>query len=85
MPGESGRSRLVRSIPPAFGILRAAVVCPEGAGTDQPGAECSAAPGGGGDWFPSPEGATQPDASIVPPLQGFRLAVARVSFPSVLW
>jgi hypothetical protein len=48
-----------------FGIFRAVVACPEGAGTDQPGAECSAAPGGGGDWSPSPEAAAQADASIV--------------------
>ncbi len=56
---------LVRSTLPAFEIFRGAVVCPEGAGAYQPGAECNAAPGGGGDWFPSPEGATQTDPSIV--------------------
>jgi hypothetical protein len=66
---RAGRSRLIRSIPPPFGMLRAAVVCPEGAGTDQPGAECSAAPGDGANGSGSPEGARQADASIVAPLQ----------------
>ena len=33
------RSRLERSIAPLFEMLRGAVVCPEGAGTNQPGAE----------------------------------------------
>ena len=50
----AGRSRLERWIPPALGIFRSAVVCPEGAGPDQPGTECSAAPGGGGEWVPKP-------------------------------
>jgi hypothetical protein len=73
----AGRSRLMRSIPPAFRILRAAVLRPEGAGTDQPGAECSAAPGSGANGSRSPEGATQTDASIVSPLQGFLAALIR--------
>jgi hypothetical protein len=73
----AGRSRLVRSIPAAFRILRAAVLRPEGAGTDQPGAECSAAPGSGANGPRSPEGAPQADASIVSPLQGFVAALIR--------
>jgi hypothetical protein len=62
----------------SFGIFRGAVGRPEGAGTDQPGAECNAAPGGG-NWSPSPERATQTDASIVSPFQ--TLFVAMVGYP----
>jgi hypothetical protein len=43
-PIDPDRSSATR---PAFGIMWAAVLRPDGAGTDQPGAECSAAPGGG--------------------------------------
>ncbi len=45
--------------------LNGAVDRPEGAETDQPGAERSAAPGGSGNWFPSPERAAQTEAWIV--------------------
>ncbi len=51
--------------------LNGAVGRAEGAETHQPGAERSAAPGGSGNCSPSPERATQTDAWIVSPFQGF--------------
>ncbi len=50
---------------------------PEGAETDQPGAERSAAPGGSGHCSPSPERAAQTEASIVSPFQGSFTAMIR--------
>ncbi len=54
----------------AFEIFRGAVFRPEGAGTNQPGAERSAASGGDDKWSRSPKRATQTEAWLVSPFQG---------------
>ncbi len=57
--------------------LNGAVGRPEGAGTNQPGAERSAAPGGRRNCSPSPERAAQTDPWIVSPFQGLIAAMIR--------
>ncbi len=59
--------------------LNGAVGRPEGAETDQPGAERSAAPGGRGNGSTSPERAAQTDGWIVSPFQGLFAAMIRNS------
>ncbi len=72
---EAGKHALGR-MTPSFGIFRGSVGHPEGALTNQPGAR-SAAPGGSGNCFLSPERATQTDGWIVSPFQGLFAAMIR--------